>query len=629
LAYRARAGTEGRPIIKEIADFLAAHDPYDRLDEADLRRLAATVEVEYFAAGTTIVEAKSPTLHRLYVVRTGSVEIVDDGRVVDVLGPGDTFGHISVFSGQPPPLTVRATEDTLCYLLQDPREVLADARLLSFSHYGTQIARDRLVSSGGTFGQLIRPIGEVMHPITWCRPDDTIRDVARRMTEDHRSCAVFVRGDEIGIVTDDDFRRRVVTGEVGIDARIDTIASIPAQVMSADRTVGAAYLFVFERGIHHLVVVDDATGAPVGVARIVDMVAGEVRHPLTIRASTGAATTPAQLRDAARMLTPTMLELWDTGVPADHFGALLAAMVEAIYAKAVALSATTAPLPDLDCAWMLLGSVGRREPLPNSDVDTALAWTPRSPDMAVPSREVTSAATEPVMAALRDCGLRTCPEGLNASFPLFNRSVTEWRQAAERWRRHPENPDDLLLAATMLDARPITRPDLTRPLRSALTSGVGRNRFVRALTRLSIASRPPRGFVRGFVADHFGEQKNHLNIKKAGMRPIVSLAQALALQTGDLTGSTTDRLDRARRAGLLTVDDAESLKTAFTLCYQLSIDNQMRAIRDDMPIETTVDPKTLDTLERRHLRDAFRVIAAVQDKIAARGAQTRIGTAGD
>ncbi len=604
--------------MKEIADFLAAHDPYDRLDDADLRRLAATVEVEYFAAGVTIVEANSPVLDRLFVVRTGSVDIVDDGGVIDVLGPGDTFGHISVFSGQPPPLTVRATEDTLCYLLDDPRNVLEHAELLSFSHYGTQIARDRLVSSGGTFSQLERPIGEVMHPITWCRPDDTIRDVARRMTEDHRSCAVFRRGDDIGIVTDDDFRRRVVTGEVGIDARIDTIASLPALTLSTDRTVGAAYLFIFEHGIHHLVVVDGTTGQPVGIARIVDMVATEVRHPLMIRASTGAATTLAQLRESAQMLTPTMLELWDTGVPADHFGALLAAMIEAIFAKAVALSGTGSPLPDLDCAWMLLGSVGRREPLPNSDVDTALAWAPRSADVAVPTRNDVSTATEPVMHALEECGLRTCPQGLNASFPLFNRSVADWREAAERWRQNPDNPDELLLAATMLDARPITRPILTRPLRTALTSGLGRNQFTRALTRLSIASRPPRGFVRGFVADHFGEHKNHLNIKKAGMRPIVSLAQALALQTGDLSGSTTDRLDRARRSGLLTADDAESLKTAFTLCYQLSIDYQMQAIRDHRAIETTVDPTSLDSLERRHLRDAFRVIAAVQDKIAAR-----------
>lgn len=40
--------------MKEISDFLAAHAPYDQLDAADLRRLAGSVQVEFFAAGTVI-----------------------------------------------------------------------------------------------------------------------------------------------------------------------------------------------------------------------------------------------------------------------------------------------------------------------------------------------------------------------------------------------------------------------------------------------------------------------------------------------------------------------------------------------------------------------------------------------
>jgi hypothetical protein len=36
------------------------------------------------------------------------------------LAPGDTFGHISVLSGLPPTLAVRAAEDTLLYRLLTP-----------------------------------------------------------------------------------------------------------------------------------------------------------------------------------------------------------------------------------------------------------------------------------------------------------------------------------------------------------------------------------------------------------------------------------------------------------------------------------------------------------------------------
>src|SRR5215470_10220345 len=121
--------------MQEFADFLGSQPPFDALSAADLTRLARQVEVEYFAAGTVIVPADAQPLDHIYVIRTGAVEITDRGRTVDLLGPGDTFGHISVLTGLAPALSVRAAEDTLCYRLPDPRKVVADPSALQFSHF--------------------------------------------------------------------------------------------------------------------------------------------------------------------------------------------------------------------------------------------------------------------------------------------------------------------------------------------------------------------------------------------------------------------------------------------------------------------------------------------------------------
>lgn len=88
--------------MQEFADFLGSQPPFDVLSAEDLTRLARQVEVEYFAAGTVIVPADAPPLDHLYMIRTGAVEITDRGRTGDLLGPGDTFGHISVLTGVPP-----------------------------------------------------------------------------------------------------------------------------------------------------------------------------------------------------------------------------------------------------------------------------------------------------------------------------------------------------------------------------------------------------------------------------------------------------------------------------------------------------------------------------------------------
>ena len=79
--------------------------------------MVASVQIEHFAPGTVILQqAGAPATH-LFVVRRGVAEIVDDGRVIDELGEGDVFGMWSLLDQVAPTSTVRASEDTLCYLI--------------------------------------------------------------------------------------------------------------------------------------------------------------------------------------------------------------------------------------------------------------------------------------------------------------------------------------------------------------------------------------------------------------------------------------------------------------------------------------------------------------------------------
>ena len=56
------------------------------------------------------------------MVRTGSVEVIHDGRVLDLLGPGELFGQASMISGLPTGFEARAAQDTVCYRI--PADVL-------------------------------------------------------------------------------------------------------------------------------------------------------------------------------------------------------------------------------------------------------------------------------------------------------------------------------------------------------------------------------------------------------------------------------------------------------------------------------------------------------------------------
>src|SRR6201987_156848 len=107
----------------DVTRFLQEHPPFDALDadEGEAGRGAAGFEVELPRAVSTIFSQGPEPVEHLRVVRAGAVEIVFDGRVLDLLGEGECFGHASMLSGLPTGFEARAGEVTVCYRI--PAEV--------------------------------------------------------------------------------------------------------------------------------------------------------------------------------------------------------------------------------------------------------------------------------------------------------------------------------------------------------------------------------------------------------------------------------------------------------------------------------------------------------------------------
>ncbi|HXP19775.1 MAG TPA: putative nucleotidyltransferase substrate binding domain-containing protein [Streptosporangiaceae bacterium] len=594
--------------MKEYADFLGAHAPYDSLDAADLEQLARNVEVEYFTAGAMIIPADAAALDRLYVVRAGAVDVLDRGRVVDLLGPGDTFGHVSLLSGLPPALAVRAEQDTLCYLLPDPRRVLGHPAALRFAHYGTLIARERLAGEGGLLDHGNAPVSVSARPVVWCDAADAIADVAARITQARQSCAVVRTPGGFGIVTDSDFRHHVATGRVPAHAPVGGIATMPARTVASSATVAEAFLQMVEHDVHHLPMVD-SDGTPTGMVRVVDLASVEVRDPLMISSAVRHAPDVSALAAAAKLLPSAAVALADAGVPPLRLAALLATVRDAIMRRLISWDAG-AEATGAECAWLVLGSTARSEPFPGSDLDTAVAWAdePGKPEPA----DLVLAAAGRLLDDMELCGLRRCPDGANATERLFSRSAADWKAAASRWVGQPTGTGTALLVSIIADSRPLTAPALGRSVTAALLAAIRSFDFIEGVLHLALHYRPPTGFVRDFVVEHSGEHRGELNLKRGGLVPIASIARWAAIVTGDVAGSTVERLSRAEQAGLLTQDEAASLTGAYEEIFGLLLAREIDAIRAGAAPSKYLAPGDLGSLTRRLLRETFRVISQVQ-----------------
>jgi CRP-like cAMP-binding protein len=62
------------------------------------------------------------------VVASGSVELMHEEEIIDILEPGEAFGHPSPLTGQAPAFTVRAHEPTRCYAIPPAAAMSALAR---------------------------------------------------------------------------------------------------------------------------------------------------------------------------------------------------------------------------------------------------------------------------------------------------------------------------------------------------------------------------------------------------------------------------------------------------------------------------------------------------------------------
>src|SRR3954465_2506678 len=212
------------------------------------------------------------------------MELVHADTVVDVLEPGESFGHPSLLTELAPAFTVRAREASTCVLL--PRE----AALRVFANpdgarYLASSLRSRLVRTGHTTHGLpelsMTKLGALVDRVpVFVAPHATIQDAAAAMTKSRVPAALVKTRDGLGIVTDADLRERVLA--TGPSAAAPVAAAVrPALTAPADRTASEALVDLLDAERRELCVTGP-DGRIVGLLSVEDIVGGE-HSPFALR----------------------------------------------------------------------------------------------------------------------------------------------------------------------------------------------------------------------------------------------------------------------------------------------------------------------------------------------------------
>jgi CBS domain-containing protein len=606
--------------VGEIARFLREHPPFDALEPKLVEQVARVADLELSPAGTTIFCQGDEPVEHLRVIRGGAVELVHNGRVLDLLGEGELFGQTSMLSGLPTGFEARAIDDTLCYRIgsQAARELLAGPAGMRF------VARSLLetpadiaaASREPPRGPADQPVGSLLRgPAIVCDATASIREAAQLMSAAPASSVVvrLPRG-ELGIVTDRDLRTRVVAAGMSADEPISSVMSAPAYTCGPDRLGGEVLLEMLDRGFRHFPVVSGG-GEILGVVEDLDLVAVQSRSSFFLRQRIGRAETVDEIISAAGELWPTVIAMHDARVAAATIMAVSAVVVDAMTRRLLELAVAELGAPAADFAWLALGSQARREVVPSSDVDSAIVWFDDQPEDRI--RPQLHAIATRVVEGLEACGLRQDSHGASAANLVFVRSLSSWQHASESFISDPTQNKALLLSSVLVDSRPVWGVHTGTPVADTFRIAPHNRGLLRLLARYALSYRPPTGFLRGLVVEHGGEHRGRLDLKHGGMIPIVDLARWAGMAAGVTSAPTVERLRAAGAAGTLAEEDARSLADAFDLIARLRLDHQVEQLRADIAPDDYVDPASLSPLTRTHLKEAFRAIASIQKGIAA------------
>ncbi|MBU0620956.1 MAG: CBS domain-containing protein [Gammaproteobacteria bacterium] len=618
--------------------FITKHAPFDRMELAHVLWMLERMSMGYYAAGEVIVSPEQGAVDRFLVIKQGvvhgeqSVAKATDTDTWMELAEGECFPLGALLANRPVASIYRAGSDTFCYELAaaDFLELIATSaafrdfctrRIANLLEHSKQVIQAQYSHSSAEQQSLASPLSSVIRraPVT-CAPDATIRQVLEIMREQRIGSMVAVdeEGRPLGIMTLHDVLDRIAIPQIDLDLPVMEVMSTELSVMPPQALAHEAALMMAKHGFRHVLVVED--GKLAGLVSEKDLFALQRVGLRQIGATIRHAETPQVLQQAATDIRKMAHNMMAQGVAPEQLTQFISAFNDLLTARVVELECKSSgllgtPLHDGLC-WMALGSEGRFEQTLNTDQDNAIIFEVPQGMTADQVREKLLPVARRINETLDLCGFPLCKGEIMASNPKWCLSLEEWKRTFNGWIGGG-SPESLLNASIFFDFRSLYGAEhLAEDLRVWLARAAADNsRFLHMMAGNALRNRPPLGVVRDFVLG----KGNTLDLKMNGITPFVDAARIFALAAGVSQTNTIQRLRLSAAKMRLPESEIDAWIDALLFIQVLRLrhhDEVSERGAGDDALDNLIDPETLNELDRRILKEAFRQARKLQSRLA-------------
>lgn len=579
--------------------------PFDCLDASEQRLVRDQVNVAYFRPGEVLLDAGDVPQH-LFVLIKGYVQQFDGSELLATYGPDDSFDGRALVAGRAGSRFV-AVDEVLAYEL---------------SHE----AVNALIASNDTFSALLfsalgqkvqavagRNAEREMQSLHMARVDEALlspphsvpadMDIVSvvRLFQAEKTSNVLVRDDVAqpprwGIFTTSGLQRAILDGRPLDRLSVGELASWELITVRPDDQVGEALVLMQRHGVHRVVVQDD--GKILGLLESLDLFGFLSNHSMLIDRRLRAATDLDALARAAAQMNNMIRRQYRGGTRV----ALLARLVQDLNGRLFEQAWQLIAPPELvqNSCLLVMGSEGRGEQLLKTDQDNALLLR----DGYVPPDDLPAICAR-FSEALARFGYPPCPGNVMLSNATWRGTVQDFARRVRKWLVLPE-ADSLINLAVFMDAHAVCGDaELLASLRRQVFGMLAdddamMSRFAAVVDAFGDGTRWWRRMLGGGEAN--------LNLKKAGMFPLVHGVRSMALAERIDATSTEARIRALQEAGALDAETAQELTESLHFFMGLRLKAGLDEMDRGQPVSGKVDLAGLTPLERDLLKDALAAV---------------------
>jgi CBS domain-containing protein len=624
-------------ILEDVVTFLSKAAPFNSLSDDELRMVAGVLSVEFYPKGTVILKQNDTPGEYLRIIKKGGIRISmsspqEGGEIViDYRDEGESFGFLSLVSGDPVRADFTAADDTICYLLRRDvfirlldshpafTEFFLKSHIARYINQTSRELRERNIFQSGSdrllFTTQVQDL--VLRDVISAREDTPIRRAAKVMSE-HRISSLLIRGADnriVGIITDRDLRNKVVASGLSVETPVRNIMTSELVTIDSRDYCFEIVLRMIRHNIHHIVVLKG--GEVAGVVTNHDLMMLQGTSPLSLTKEIENQRSLEGLIPVSKKINNIVGLMLKEGARASNIIRVITELNDRLVRKTLELAEQRFGKPPAPYCWIVYGSEGRKEQTFKTDQDNAIIYAdPADESQADSCRKYFTLFSEFMRDSLIMLGFPACPADNMASNPKWCQPLRVWKKYFASWIDKPTS-EAVLNSVTFFDFRPLYGDHLlAAELRDYLNRLLRDNRvFLGHLANLAIHNSPPIGFFNSFVVEKSGEHKNQLNLKIKGLAPLTDMIRLFALEKGIDRTTTVGRIEALQESHTIVAEYGADIRHAFEILMLLRIDHQYAQICQGQAPDNFIDPTRLSNLEKRSLKETFHLIAKVHKMI--------------